>query len=297
MTRAEIPCAAFPRFHHINALAGAIASTFSQQYIREFFLTTPVPHSSSEPALEPPPQCPPGRPIHVGYLLRADEAVWHHRWSNGVKVELTGTLTMHFVVTANPGAGGAGSGTVPPLRIESVEFEARGHEEFASMQDAFVYERIERLFDLSTPDEQAATHEGEGSPPLGRGHRQGRRVSGSGVLTRRKSAGRVGVGASGDGDDPDSSDPKKGHVLPKSAPWPTERAPGLHGVVYEKMHPPAGIVGSFGITEMGMRCLEVSESLVALSPFLTLAFADCRVSRATSRADWLFIGDWHGTDT
>lgn len=200
-----------------------------------------------------------GRPIHVGYLLRADEAIWHSRYQNGVKSELVGTLTTHFVVTATPGTGGAGAGNVPPLRIDSVEFEARGHEEFASLRDSYVSERVERLFDLPLGEHQS--NEGEGSPPLGRGQRSAghaRRTSGSGALTRRRSAGRNSTGNMvEDGDESNYGSPTKGHVLPKSAPWPKERAPGISSVVYEKLHPPEKVLGSFGIPEMGMRCLEV----------------------------------------
>ncbi|KAK4055780.1 hypothetical protein OIV83_000327 [Microbotryomycetes sp. JL201] len=239
----EIPCAAFPRFQHIGSLSGVIATSISPHYVREFVLTAPHPAH--------------GRPIHVGYLLRADEAVWQSKYMDGAKVDLVGTLTAHFVLTAQPGGGvGGGTSLAPPLRIESLDFDSRGHEEWVS-RDAFVAEKVERLYDLPgysyDEDEPAANHASSRTKT--------RKASGgnAGVLTRRRS------GAGGKlGDSEDHASPTRGHNLPKSASLPTERYPGLGSVSYQNVLAPSSKIGSFGITEMGMRCLEIAESVAQL---------------------------------
>lgn len=196
----------------------------SPAFVREFFLTTPDPAT--------------GRPIHVGYLLKADETTWLSRFSNGVRVDIVGSLVVHFVI-AGPGVGG--------LRVESMEFDSRGHEEFV-VRDAIVSEMVEKLYDTLSGNAISATGSDAGleSIPVtggggggGRG-RGGRRASGAaaGAATRRRSATK----------DEETSEEKG---------LGSERVQGMASVMFEKVVLPSTPVGSFGITEMGMRCLEV----------------------------------------
>lgn len=268
---AEIPIASFPRFHHIHLLSGCLTHTLSPSFIREFALHAPDPLTS--------------RPIHVGHLLRADEAVWHSRFSDGVKVELTGTLTTHFVLVApvvSPGGGGMGEGGggaaaaqqahgPPNLRIESMDFDARGHEEFVQ-REAIISERVERVYDLpgfaglgNLESDTMVEGGSEGSPTSAGGGKKGGSgaASFSGALTRRRSA--VAEEGAGGG----KEDPLRGHTLPKSGGgWQKERLGGLGSIEASKEFKAPSKVGSFGITEMGMRCLEVS-----LAPFFAFAVA------------------------
>lgn len=181
--------------------------------MREYFLTT------SDPAT--------GRPIHVGYLLKANRAVWTSNFDSGNKVDLVGSLTVHFVVTMAPGGGGGAGG----LKVESIDFDSRGHEEFIARHSILV-EKVEKLYDVNGRGSE------ESSPVLG----SNSKVKGGKKATmRRRSLTKE------DDDFRMDEDNKCG----------TERVSGLGAVSFEKNVLPISPVGAFGITEMGMRCLEV----------------------------------------
>ncbi|KAK4056521.1 hypothetical protein OIO90_002368 [Microbotryomycetes sp. JL221] len=244
----EVPCAAYPRFQHIGSLCGVVSTSVSPHYVREFILTVPHPQH--------------GRPVHVGYLLRADEAVWQSKYSDGSKVDLIGTLTCHFVLTNSPGAGiGGGPVNSPPLRIESMDFDSRSHEEYIN-RASVVTETVEKLYDLPGFNGNVAIKDDEDdSVSISGSGRKQRKTSGSGgVLTRRRS------GAGKPDSDDHMDDPTRGYRLPKSGKsLPQSRPPGIGSEQFVKLvRAPDSKIGSFGITEMGMRCLEIAESVAQL---------------------------------
>ncbi|KDE05539.1 hypothetical protein MVLG_04130 [Microbotryum lychnidis-dioicae p1A1 Lamole] len=260
----EIPCSAFPRFQHLNTLCGVLLTSVQPSFVREFFLSAHHPVT--------------GQPVHVGYLLRADEAVWSSRYSNGTKVELNGTLTVHFVVVPHtatgPGGsatgssisgsagGGAGAGS---LRIESMDFESRGHEEWV-VKDSVVDELIETFYDVDGEGGGISQYLKEEEA---RTTAQSRRSSGL-MTTRRKSTNKDEA-ANGKNASMGGPQSTKGHVLkPSTIEWNEEkRPPGLQTKFRKTSHSPSAGVGSFGITEMGMRCLEIAESVASLQEVVT----------------------------
>jgi hypothetical protein len=166
----------------------------------------------------------------------------------------------HFVVTASQpaSAGGAGS-TATSLRIESIDFDSRGHDEWF-VKEGVVTEKVERLFDGA-----GVASGGEESPVLGgtksKPGAKKNGVTATGAMTRRKSAGKDDETGATTAD----VDPTRGLTLPRSAPLPTERVAGINALEYERHHLPKSGVGNFGITEMGMRCLEVGSRFAALA--------------------------------
>lgn len=141
-----------------------------------------------------------------------------------------------------------------------MDFDARGHEEFVP-REAVVRERVERFYDLEGfkglgvvgVEEGSSGH--DGSPPLGHRKTSSSSEKNTGVLTRRRSA----ASSSNVVDLTFNEDPTRGHKLPKSGgQWQKERLKGVGVWEGKREYLPEGKVGSFGITEMGMRCLEVS---------------------------------------
>lgn len=208
----EIPCSALPRFQHLNAICGVLQSALSLYQVHEFFLTTPDPSTS--------------RPVHVGYLLKADDATWFSRFGNGVKVDLVGALTVHLVVT----------GVIGGLRVESIEFASRGHEEFLA-REFVATERVERMFDTGVPEGE------DGAEAAGKAAGKKDKAKKPGASTRRRSQTKESEDA-----EEKEAEIKRGM---------DERAGWISSVSYENHMLPISPVGSFGITEMGMRCLEV----------------------------------------
>ena len=230
-----------------------IHSAVSPALVREFLLTTPDPSS--------------GRPAHVGYLLQADDTIWTSTFANGTRVDLGGSLTVHFVVTLNG------------LKIESIEFNSRGHDKFVG-RDSIATERVERIYERRVDDEERERFEREEEERQreedGEGRkRQKEKAKKPGASTRRRSATRDSEDAAEDLKD---RRPCPGSHL-------EQLAPGLSTVRFDKHMLPVSPVGSFGITEMGMRCLEVRSLLpffATFSPDPILSHADRRVGRAAA---------------
>jgi len=249
----EIPCSAFPRFQHLNLLHGVLSSTLSPSFIREYRLTTPdtTLHSPSSPSNPAPlPQ------VHIGYLLRADEAVWTSRFSSGTKVDLVGTLTVHLVFKD------LGNGQ-PVLRVESFEFESRGHEEWV------VREAME-LLPPSTPaigNAGIKEEESSGEKGGGRSRRSSNSVGGGGnqrkgMTTRRRSASAREEQEQDHESNASSSQPERGEKDGKDDGNGTSQSSTTRDDPRRTATAriPSSSVGSFGVPEMGMRCLEVSNS-------------------------------------
>lgn len=217
----EIPCAAFPRFAHINALSGVLRQAALPSLVREFLLSTPDPITR--------------QPVHVGFLLKAEDVTWVSRYRSGIQVELVGTLTAHFVVTG-PGPG-TGANAVA-LKIESLAFESRGHEEMI-LREALVHERVERLYDtaeLHGSSPPAAVVKGKPTKKM--------------MGTRRKSQIEQ--------EDQEKEAQREMEEAIAAFKREGERPSARHGVTWDTAEAPPSPVGSFGIPEMGMRCLEVS---------------------------------------
>lgn len=160
------------------------------------------------------------QPLHVGYLLQANNTAWVSNFAQ-VVVELRGTLRVHFVVVME----GLGAG----LRVESLDFESRGHTEWVQ-REAIVQEELQHTTTVSTEQlDQPPT-----VLPTKRKASAGKKL---GAGTRRKSQTK---------DEP---------VEPVEAIAASE--PSREGIRYAQVQLPTSPVGSFGITEMGMRCLEV----------------------------------------
>ncbi|KAL8276478.1 hypothetical protein RQP46_011128 [Phenoliferia psychrophenolica] len=230
----EIPCSAFPRFQHINAISGVIHSGLTPSLVREFFLTTPDPSS--------------GRPAHVGYLLKAEHTTWFSNFSSGVKVDLVGSLTVHFVVTGQPGG----------LRVESIEFTSRGHEEYVG-REGIARERVERFYEKKLEGEEREKFEREEEERAReeeeeRRKREREKGKKPGAATRRRSQTKESEEA-----EEEKAEIKRGLEVP---------TPGMTAVRFERAIFPTSPVGSFGITEMGMRCLEIAESVAQLQDLI-----------------------------
>lgn len=207
----EIPCSALPQFQHVNAIAGVISTALHPSFVREYILT--VPHPAT------------GQPFHTGYLLKADNTSWISKFSSGTVVELTGSLTVRFSIVA--GLFGAGINNRKELRLESMEFEARGQSEFIQRETLAEQGGVNRKTSItisSTSENSPATTDVKDSPSRRKPPPK------RGAATRRRTQAA---------DEPIFEQPKGS----------TAELAGL------KI--PPSPVGSFGITEMGMRCLEV----------------------------------------
>lgn len=257
-------------------------------FVREFRLTTPDPASLSSPV---PAGAPPPPQVHVGYLLQADDASWTSRFAQGTRVDLLGSLTLHLMFKD------LGSGSVG-LRIESLDFDAKAFEESVARG---AMEPVLASSMPSAPGSALATsvkHEprsgevDEADERQQQGAPRGRKGSAAssaaqrGMTTRRRSAsakteqdadgraaggdedeGRDGGGGSADGGDGQQQEQQEGvqrqSKQEDDVPSAVVRVPGSP-------------VGGFGITNLGMRCLEVRLSL----PVRTV-----RLARHLSTAD------------
>ncbi|GAA5893393.1 uncharacterized protein JCM6883_007652 [Sporobolomyces salmoneus] len=314
----EIPCSAFPRFQHLNLLHGVLSSTLSPSFIREYRLTTPdttlhSPSSSNNTANSSNSgpnggsnSSPPLPQVHIGYLLRADEAVWTSRFSSGTKVDLVGTLTVHLIFKD------LGNGQ-PVLRVESFEFESRGHEEWV------VREAMELIQNqnpttpgagtaaaggggggsngssTTTPMTTTTTIKEEGggdssvsSPEKGASSRRSSNSGSqrkSGMTTRRRSA---SARQEEEHDQESNEDPNSQQEREKEKErkednggaelyTTTSTSSGATSREDQQRRPgptariPPSSVGSFGVTEMGMRCLEISESVAQLQDLISFS--------------------------
>ncbi|BGP00722.1 hypothetical protein RTG_01065 [Rhodotorula toruloides ATCC 204091] len=280
----EIPCSAFPRFQHLNHLQGVVSSTFVPTFVREFRLTTPDPTAPRPPSPpspsfggpDPPPPTPPSFPIHIGYLLRSEHAQWTSLFGSGTRVELHGTLTMH-IMFKDLGNGAAG------LRIESLEFDARGYEEFVSRH---AMEKVEQaLADAVTGakasgsgeagGKKAAKQEEEKEHEERRGSSgKGKKGQAKGMVTRRRSA-SAKVEADSDDILPDergAGTSKKDEDERKGSMDSVGQGEGGKGGKRSALvEVPLSSVGVFGVTEMGMRCLEIAESVAQLQDLIAFS--------------------------
>ncbi|GAA6060903.1 hypothetical protein JCM10212_003937 [Sporobolomyces blumeae] len=311
----EIPCSAFPRFQHLNLLHGVLSSTLSPSFIREYRLTT------SDTTLQSPSSPPPPHPsmsnlpqVHIGYLLRADEAVWASRFATGTKVDLVGTLTVHLVFKD------LGNGQ-PVLRVESFEFESRGHEEWVVREAMDVLNSVAPggsnvangtngqvattpagsgganstatttvvVKEEESNDKVSNTHSGRSSTSGGvnANSTAGQR---KGMTTRRRSAsareeqheeeesnvsssqrGEKTGGGGGDKNKP-AENAQKGNGGSGANGGEGVNPGGLKDDVKRvTARLPETSVGSFGVTEMGMRCLEISESVAQLQDLIAFS--------------------------
>ena len=146
------------------------------------------------------------------------------------------------------------------LRVESFEFESRGHEEWV------VREAME-LLPPSTPavgnvgikEEESSSEKGGGrsrrsSNSVGAGGNQRK-----GMTTRRRSASAREEQEQDQESNASSSQPERGEKEGEkdgnaNSQSSTSREDPRRGATARI---PASSVGSFGVTEMGMRCLEV----------------------------------------
>ncbi|GAA5834145.1 hypothetical protein JCM11251_000554 [Rhodosporidiobolus azoricus] len=304
----EIPCSAWPRFQHLNLLLGALTSTVTTTFAREFRLTTsdpssptpspPGPSSPNDPPLPPPLGTP---MVHIGYLLHSPEAAWSSRFLSGTKIDLVGSLTVHLMFK-DLGTGSAG------LRIESLEFESRGHEEWVErggwqvLPSSVLSPAVggtavlaNAVGGLGKEDQHAGSEEKDRSkskkggaaglaketPPV---------PATKGMITRRRSASAKSNHSHSASED-----------LSRQAELEAERA--LAGVLEEDVvagvqevkeedegvkggegggpggkkglgravRVPVSPVGPFGVTEMGMRCLEIAESVAQLQDLISFS--------------------------
>lgn len=122
------------------------------------------------------------------------------------------------------------------MKVESIDFDSKGHEEFIT-RDSILIEKVEKLYD--------ATGKGsdEGSPALGSNAKV---KAGKKATTRRRSL----------------TKDEEEFRMDEDNKCGTERVSGLGAVSFDKSVIPISPVGAFGITEMGMRCLEVCLSSV-----------------------------------
>lgn len=253
---AEIPSSAFPRFMNINHLLGAVSTSFNPIVVREFRLTTPDPSGPrSPPAHASSPSA--AFPVHIGYLLRSEDAMWCSRYGDGARVDVRGSLTVHLMFK-DLGNGAAG------LRIESLEFNARGFEEsvprstIADIERALVAAAADAAMQ-SSPTKSVATlddsvgKDGDEGAPL---RRRTSKTQTRGMNTRRRSAATKSEQDVADDDDRSTLD-DAGSRDAKTTPSLQDRQLDLVNLVRARVAPSP--VGSFGVTEMGMRCLEVRE--------------------------------------
>jgi len=316
-TCAEIPCSAFPRFQHLNHVLGVVTAFLTVHFVREFRLTTPDPASLSSPL---PAGAPLPPQVHVGYLLQAEDASWTSRFAQGTRVDLLGSLTLHLMFK-DLGGGSAG------LRIESLDFDAKAFEESVARGAMEPVPASTMLPAAGAPLTTSIKHEPRSGGPDEADEQQpgaprGRKASAAsmaaaqrGMTTRRRSAsakteqdadGRAGAG---DGEDDrrgdGSADGGDGQQL-KEQQKEQEKEQQLQDDVQRQskqdgevpsavVRVPGSPVGGFGITNLGMRCLEVRPALrlahCASSLYgeltVTLArrlLADRRVGRPTARA-------------
>ena len=335
---AELPCSAFPRFQHINHLLGAISSTFQPCLVREFRLTTPDPSNPPpRPASPlgggpPPPPNAPFPAVHIGYLLRSEDAIWSSRFHDGARVDLRGALTLHLMFK-DLGNGAAG------LRIESLEFDARGFEESvprsvlanleralsAAMADATSAKAALKSA-ASTADDSSVTAKDEETENNANGSSRRRGASAKaqqqarGMNTRRRSAATKAELVTDDalptaegGSGAAAQDSKTPSASSTTTPTTTGTGTAsgdkaLNGNVTieglrDRVAPSP--VGAFGVTEMGMRCLEVGplHQKPHFGTFHRANFrlfpwdvSDCGIGCAVAEPDCLFARVWLWTD-
>lgn len=276
LSPSEIPCSAWPRFQHLNFDLGVVASALHTTFAREYRLTTPDPSSGSpsqSQSVSPDSVSPPSAasspspyPVHIGYLLRAEDAVWTSRFRSGTKIDLLGTLTMHLMFK-DLGTGAAG------LRIESLEFESRGHEEWIARgaMESVLTSMVNEVAGAG-PSERSAlsgallggvkTEEGAGGGSRGGKEKErpkskkGNTRETRGMVTRRRSASQKSTIDHPIEDDSDENEEEeksvRGEQGRKRELSNEERLQQMRSVSM-----PVTPVGPFGVTEMGMRCLEV----------------------------------------
>lgn len=239
-------------------------------FVREFRLTTPDPSAPSSPP--PPPGAPPHPQVHVGYLLRAEDASWTSRFATGTRVDLLGSLTLHLMFK-DLGGGSAG------LRIESLEFDAKAFEESVArgaMEPVLAAARREvkqeQRAGAESSEEQDQQQPRQQVPaPRGRKGSAAATAAQRGMVTRRRSASAKteqdtdereggddsaagGSGAGGAGRTGDDTVAKTEQQQQEGdAQQPLDDGGNQGSVV----RVPGSAVGGFGITELGMRCLEV----------------------------------------
>ncbi|GAA6018470.1 hypothetical protein JCM10207_000904 [Rhodosporidiobolus poonsookiae] len=263
----EIPCSAWPRFQHLNVLLGVISTSLTPHFAREYRLTTPDPTASpSSPSSGG--SAPPSLPVHIGYLLRADDASWTSRFSQGVKVELAGTLTVHLLFK-DLGHGAAG------LRIESLEFESRGHDEWISREVVEAHLAAAALppegFDPRASTSSTAAGKDDERPERPKPGRKGSATAAAakdkekdggrgGMVTRRRSASARSEQLQLDEDEGSGSGDGEGDRKPSVGEKDEARR--------ARARMPVSPVGTFGVTEMAMRCLEIAESVAQLQDLI-----------------------------
>lgn len=195
---------------------------------------------------------------HLGYALECEDCTWSIKYRDGVKVDISGKLSANmyrFNVPAPPGE--------PPqldsLKIDSFEFIGNSHVEWIC-RNALITETIDRLLS-PPPNEQANSVSFNEQIPLTaaslpnpvpspslppKGTTKGRRQSAS--AARKRSLALA------------EEERLKAEALQaqQQAGAAAEKHPVFKTIKWESNRIPASPVGTFGIPEKSMRCLEVS---------------------------------------
>lgn len=267
--------------------------------MREFRLTTPDPSNppprSASPLVGGPPPSATFPVVHIGYLLRSEDAIWSSRFHDGARVDLRGALTLHLMFK-DLGNGAAG------LRIESLEFDARGFEESvprsvlanleralsAAMADATSAKEAlnaaavappstSTLDDTVTAKDEETENNANGSSSRRRGASAKAQQQARGMNTRRRSAatkaelvtdgalppveGGSGAAAAPAAQDSKTPSASSSSTTTTAATGTASENKAQNGDAIENLRDRDRVapspVGPFGVTEMGMRCLEV----------------------------------------
>ncbi|KNZ60398.1 hypothetical protein VP01_155g2 [Puccinia sorghi] len=261
----KIPVASLARFFHVFFDAGATSMTTSLENPAEMLLVVPITHQHPETLV---------RTMigskHLGYALECESCTWSIKYKEGVKVDMVGKLSANMYkcggLGGSAGEGGAmRSSGLDVLKMDSFEYIGNSHVEWIC-RNSITAETIERVLaknelgaatavdgSSGTTDAANAASLPAPSPPTpvqGKASLKGRRQSAASA--RKKSVAAAAAAAEEDRIKSEAAADK--HSL-RTVKWETNTLP-------------ISPVGTFGIPEKSMRCLELIEGVAQLAPLM-----------------------------
>lgn len=257
----DIPVSALGRFFYIFFDAGAVSMT-------------PILDNPVELALySPPSKNAEGRHIHVGYALDCEDCTWSIKYREGIKVDIAGKMSANMYKCNIPIQTHEGGAMLMKevLKLDSFEFIGTSHVEWIS-RTALVTETIDRLISpppnpSSLPDPliplPSTTSDSNNPTPSPKPTNSKRRQSGSAAARKRSLALAE--------EERKMAEAQQAVAVAAAA---AAAAAAIKTVKWESQRVPISPVGSFGIPEKSMRCLELIESVAQLAPLMCFGVAN-----------------------
>ena len=195
---------------------------------------------------------------HLGYLIECARVTWITTYSNGTQVASSGHQSARFIrVPKPPEPGQIGASGQTLLKLERIESRMDRHVETIQRHRIGVERIVHEVPSSSDPPHSANSSVGgggEGSPTLSTGRGRKRKSTGGGRKIKTEEG------------EEELEDFAPSRSKRRTPPGEAGDRPGSAGrIACERLVLPREMTGPWGMSERGLRCLEVRRHACALA--------------------------------